>query len=169
MQLDRFHGVERHIRSQDMRKHHTREQRLEALNELLKRAYPMTFAPGPSDKAIFHLPPQDDDADVILYQAIDELEEHGSGGTKAYIATITGGSYGLNDFPNGRPGIWFGVKYGLYGMSGAGVHFMGDDAEEFMIRHNIGDIRKIDGRKCVVVEDKGIVHFIGMLQLEGRV
>ena len=81
---------------------------------------------------------------------------------EAYIATITGGSYGLNDFPNGRPGIWFGVKYGLYEMSGAGVHFMGDEAEEFMITHKSDDIRKIEGRKCVIVEDKGFVHFIGM-------
>lgn len=82
--------------------------------------------------------------------------------SEAHIATITGGSYGLNDFPNGRPGIWFGVKYGPNEGCGAGVHFMGDEAEEFMIRYNIDDIRKIEGRKCVIVDEGGLVRFIGM-------
>ena len=86
---------------------------------------------------------------------------------EAHIATITGGSYGLNDFPNGRPGIWFGVKYGTNDGFGAGVMFMGDEAEEFMIKNEIDDIRKIDGRKCVIVEEGGIVQFIGMYQPKG--
>lgn len=161
--MSRFGTVERYVASQETRKYHTREQRIKALNDLIAGAW----AEPVNMKAMFHLPPLDDDADVILYNAIDELEEHAPGWPKAYIATIDGGSYGMRDFRNTRPGIWFSVKYGLYDMSCALMAFPSDEAEEFMIRHNIEDIRKIDGRKCVVVEDKGIVHFIGMLQLEG--
>lgn len=94
----------------------------------------------------------------------ERRKEQGPNLTEAHIATIEGGSYGLRDFPDSRPGIWFSVKYGEGGMFGALIAFTSDEAEDFMIKNNIDDIRKIDGRKCVIVDEGSIVHFIGMFK-----
>jgi hypothetical protein len=163
MITNRFQFVDGYVKSQNMRKYHTREQRLEALNKLVTRAYRV----DPDGEAIFHVPPLDDDADVILYQAVDELEERGSNWPKAYIATIEGGSYGLRDFPDGKPGIWFGVKYGHPDGFGALIVIMWDEVEDFMVQNKVNDIKDLNGQKCIIVDEGGLVRFISLFFPKG--
>lgn len=78
---------------------------------------------------------------------------------KVYIATIEGGSFGLRDFPDGRPGVWFGVKYGNFG---ALITITGDYVEDFMVKNHVNDIKDLDGSKCIIVDEGGFVRFISL-------
>jgi hypothetical protein len=86
---------------------------------------------------------------------------------EAYIATIDGGSYGLRDFRDERPGVWFGVKYGPNDSSGALIAITCDYVEDFMVQNNVKDIKDLNGAKCIIVDEGGLVRFISLFRPKG--
>ena len=87
--------------------------------------------------------------------------------SEAHIARIQGGSYGMRDFRDGRPGIWFSVHYGPDSQYGALIAITCDEAEEFMIKNNVEDISHLDGRRCIIVDEGGLIQFISLFHPKG--
>lgn len=67
------------------------------------------------------------------------------------IATIDTAHYGLRDFPDGRPGLWFGVSWNKGG-SCTFYAFTHDETEQFIIANRILDIEDLNGKQCIVEE-----------------
>ncbi|HEX3642866.1 MAG TPA: hypothetical protein VHV10_16395 [Ktedonobacteraceae bacterium] len=86
---------------------------------------------------------------------------------QAYIATIEGGSFGLRDFRDEMPGVWFGVKYGQSDGFGALIAITWDEVEDFMVQNKVNDIRDLNGQKCIIVDEGGLVRFISLFRPKG--
>jgi hypothetical protein len=76
------------------------------------------------------------------------------------IATIEGISFGLRDV--GVPCLWFSVKFDK--ASGALIAFTGDEIYDFLKIFNVKDIRKLEGKLCIVEFDGFSVEFIRVLE-----
>lgn len=84
------------------------------------------------------------------------------------VAVISGASVGLRDFPDGQPGLWFGVHWDD-GRLGALIAFQGESAFKFIAENKIYAVEHLNGRKCII-NDGGIgagrIEFVSLLDVE---
>jgi hypothetical protein len=77
-------------------------------------------------------------------------------------ATIEGVGYGMRDFRDGKPGLWFGTMWG----DGLGSlqTLQGDELTCFLVENNIHNIKDLNGRKCLINEhENGHIDFLGLV------
>lgn len=77
------------------------------------------------------------------------------------IATIDGVGFGLRDFPNGLPGLWFGVNWD--GGFGALLCFQGEQVTRLIIDEKIHDVFDLNGKQCYISVKDNIVSFLQLV------
>jgi hypothetical protein len=78
------------------------------------------------------------------------------------LAIIRGVGYGLRDFPDDKPGLWFGVHWGNDGY-GALMAYPHDEAQAFITQHAIYNIFHLEGEFCYITDETPI-RFLSLVK-----
>lgn len=81
---------------------------------------------------------------------------------KEELAIIRNVGYGMRDFPNNRPGLWFETR--IFGGSALQC-LQGEEADQVFIDAKAYSVKDLEGQPCFVVAGGGTIRFLRVANL----